>query len=254
MNTNITFITLDSLRWDTLVAAKTPNIAERIHAVGARWHKVYAQGTYTLPVHVALFQDGHLPSNDLDPNEDKDYSRRNFNRVFNISLGWNKERNAKFKVPEAENLIKGFEKLGYTTIGIGGVGWFRTDFKTTSLWNQYFQRFYWSESFHEKNPDAFEKQLDFIIPKIKEASSPLLYFHNIPSMHVPCRGNNTQQGQVQALEYVDSHINKLFEVLPKPNTVFLFSDHGTCFGEEGLVAHGFYHPLVLQVPMVIFTL
>ena len=44
--------------------------------------------------------------------------------------------------------FKGFEKAGYRTIGIGGVGWFDTTIETSKFWaTDYFQEFYWNHSF-----------------------------------------------------------------------------------------------------------
>jgi glucan phosphoethanolaminetransferase (alkaline phosphatase superfamily) len=58
----------------------------------------------------------------------------------------------------------------------------------------------------------------------------------------------TVAGQVQALEYVDSHLPELLELLPDRCDLMILADHGECFGEEGLWGHSFYHPKVMEVP------
>lgn len=255
MNRNIAFITLDSLRWDAAINAETPNLKKLFKRLKIGWHKVYAQATYTLPAHVAMFHDGHLPTNDVEIKTPKDYSRRNKYRVFNINLGWNRKREFRFQVPEARNLIKGYETLGYRTVGIGGVKWFCTTLPTTNLWFEYFQEFYWKREFAEENPDAFDEQIVLSKTLLNNEKGPIVFFLNIPSCHRPCRKNNNLKGQSLALNYIDSKIPQIFELLPRPVTIFLMSDHGTCFDEDGgLRGHGFYHPKVMEIPMTIIDL
>lgn len=64
---------------------------------------------------------------------------------------------------------------------------------------------------------------------------------------------NTLMGQVQAMEYMDSHLEKrLFTGLPESCFILTFSDHGTLFGDGGLRHHGFYHPKAMEIPMAFF--
>jgi len=257
---NITIITLDSLRWDAAILAKTPNLNKIFKKTKTYWNKVYANGTFTLPSHIAMFQNGQFPTNELDKEVDPRYTRKSdMWRWFQIKLPWKeKTRPCKFELPEAENMIKSFEKSGYTTIGVGGVKWFSDQVMTTNLWkHNYFQKFYWYEEFQEKIPNAFENQIKFIKNSLRiQEYNKLLFFLNVSSTHNPCRGNNSLQGQINALEYIDEHILEILELLPKPNTIFLLSDHGTLFKEDkvGITGHGFYHKLIMEIPMVVFEL
>jgi glucan phosphoethanolaminetransferase (alkaline phosphatase superfamily) len=56
--------------------------------------------------------------------------------------------------------------------------------------------------------------------------------------------------QRASLEYADTVLNTFFAELENYFAV-ICSDHGDCWGEDGLWGHGFYHPCVMQVPMVV---
>jgi len=143
-------------------------------------------------------------------------------------------------------------------LGIGGVGWFDLRTPTAQLWDRYFQYLAWAPEFHETNPCAFESQIktaSALLTKHLSSPVPLFLFWNIPSTHTPyCGHPKTSMGQGFALQYVDQHLPEVFALLPRPCHVFLLADHGDCFGEDGLVGHGFYHPKVVEVPMVHFWL
>jgi len=236
--------------------ANTPHLDKLFTRTNTKWNKVYAQGTFTLPSHIAIFQNGQFPSNELDENVPDEYTRKNdMFRWFQIKLPWrDKIRRCKFELPEAQNLVKSFERLGYNTIGIGGVNWFSTQVETTNIWNHYFQTFHWQNAFQERQFDALEKQIELI--HTVDLSSPLFFFLNISATHIPCRGNESIKGQAAALEYIDSHIMEVIDLLPKPMTLFLLSDHGTLFKEDkaGLTCHGFYHPKVMEIPMNVLNI
>ena len=62
--------------------------------------------------------------------------------------------------------------------------------------------------------------------------------------------------QVSSIEFLDKALEKLFNNLPNnhQNYFIICSDHGECFGEDGLYGHGFYHPKIMEVPFSIFTI
>jgi arylsulfatase A-like enzyme len=55
--------------------------------------------------------------------------------------------------------------------------------------------------------------------------------------------------QVLALEWVDGQLAALLEAFSE-STVILCSDHGDCWGEDGLWEHGISHEKVLEVPLL----
>ncbi|MBI3797541.1 MAG: hypothetical protein HY268_11330 [Deltaproteobacteria bacterium] len=57
--------------------------------------------------------------------------------------------------------------------------------------------------------------------------------------------------------YLDARTGELldfFHTRGRPTTVVVCSDHGECFGENGLYGHAFYHERVMEVPLLIFRL
>ena len=246
-------ISLDSLRYDVAVEAPTPHLDEIFRSYDAGpWRRVFAQSTYTLPSHLSLLQGAIGPSNlDWEPVYD-----RRVCSFFKVALPWRAEQRALYEVPAAQNVVKGFERQGYRTIGIGGVGWFNPAYETSGFWKErFFQRFHWQPEFGEENPDSFVAQLGVAERELCDRDgSPLFFFLNVSATHDPYRGEPaSKEGQGRALQYVDRHFPRLIELLPKPCHVLLWSDHGDCFGEDGVWGHGFPHEKVLEVPMVHFV-
>jgi hypothetical protein len=57
--------------------------------------------------------------------------------------------------------------------------------------------------------------------------------------------------QIQAVKYLDTVIEELFDLVPRNTYITITSDHGELFGEDGYFGHGpIQHPKVLQVPFV----
>jgi arylsulfatase A-like enzyme len=57
--------------------------------------------------------------------------------------------------------------------------------------------------------------------------------------------------QIQAVHYLDSVLEELFDLLPDNTYVTITSDHGELFGEEGYFGHGpIQHEKVFEVPFV----
>ena len=60
--------------------------------------------------------------------------------------------------------------------------------------------------------------------------------------------------QVQAAEFLDTRLPRLFSRLRDDTIVVLTADHGECFGEGGYWGHGIDHYQVRTVPLAIFRL
>ena len=244
---NICIITLDSLRYDTAIEANTPNIDSF-----GKWTKAGAQGTYTLPAHMALFMNGKMPVTTDGRKFDKS------KRWFWIDLPWDNGL-AEYQLPEGSpNIVKGFEALGHETIGIGGVrGWFNNEVATGAVWSNYFfESYMWLEEFSESSKNGFRVQISFLENywEISE-SEKLFLFINVAATHTPYLGGKGIEGQIESLEYIDRHFIRLIELLPKPCHVFMFSDHGDCIEKiDGIEGHGFAHPVVMTVPIMEFKL
>lgn len=252
---NFALITIDSLRYDVTQIANSPNF-EKLFAehqrIGNGWEKVCAHGTYTLPAHVSMFTGGKFPSSfKADPP---------FKHSHGLFRYGNNTRNAEFSLQETDTSVPGsFAAQGYRTIGVGGVDWFNSSFYSSrDLWSMYFKEFYYADEFSPVIPNSFERQIQLL--KTLDMKSLVFLFLNIASTHRPYRlkaepdekGNYPSyyiKSQVDAFEYVDSHILEVIDVIPRPANVFICSDHGECFTEvDGVSGHGFYHPSVMEVP------
>jgi len=247
---SIVVITLDSLRYDVAMKAKTPNLNSLFElTVSKKWVKVGSHGTYSLPSHISMFHSGMFPCDNRERvmapfNRDKE-------KLFKAQLKWERTTKAKFPTPAAENVVKGFEKLGYRTVGIGGVHWFNDDFLTSKIWGKYyFKEFYWDKRFSENDFKSIDNQIRLIESlELRKGKDPLFFFLNISVTHKPYLGHGeSKEGQRKALEEFDQKIPKLLSVLPSKYHLLILSDHGECFGENGLWGHGFYHPKVMEIP------
>ncbi|MGH7194975.1 MAG: hypothetical protein ACREJM_15795, partial [Candidatus Saccharimonadales bacterium] len=183
-NRDFLFITLDSLRFDSaadsLAAGATPTFKRLI----GRWQRRQTSATYTLPAHVAMFS-GSMPR----PPRGDDRTVDTEPRMFALSTSWNryKGRNIRYCFDDAENVPKGFESKGYRTIGVGGVGWFSNEVKSSSFWEgRYFQHFLYKPSYGEENARAFEEQIDDLARILRQpARGRSFVFLNVSSTHRP---------------------------------------------------------------------
>ena len=60
-----------------------------------------------------------------------------------------------------------------------------------------------------------------------------------------------RQRQIDAVKYLDTVVEELFDLVPRNTYVTITSDHGELFGEDGFFGHGpIVHEKVLEVPFV----
>jgi len=251
---SIAILTIDSLRYDVAIAANTPHFQKLFGEIGVNgWVKVGAHGTHTLASHISMLHGGIFPC-DNRPDVPPPYNRTRV-KLFKPLLAWERKSQQQiFPVPEAPNIVKGFEKLRYRTVGIGGVHWFDTTFQTSSLWGRhYFREFYWRPEFDEDHPDSLQRQIALLRQlNLPDERRPVFFFLNISCTHRPYMGfGESVQGQQKAFEHVDSLLPEILRLLPRDCHLMILADHGDCFGEDGLWGHTFYHPKVMEVPFVI---
>lgn len=253
---NFLVLTLDSCRFDTTINANTPNFKTLFNTCNEKWRKVYSHATFTLPSHCAMFRAGVFPEDrTLD---DNNYSRRNF-RMFICKTSFDKVAQAAMRetghginLGVTPNIVKGFESHGYDTIGIGGVKWFDHNQPTSAVWkNDFFKYWHWNIGFYELNKKAFDQQLDTLERQLSQLEDNKKFiFINVSTTHIPYIYGSQQK----SLEYIDTLIPRLLDMLPRPLFVIICGDHGDCMGEDGLKGHGFYHLKVMEVPMVVLDL
>ena len=57
--------------------------------------------------------------------------------------------------------------------------------------------------------------------------------------------------QIDAIRYLDSVVEELFDLVPKNTYITITSDHGELFGEDGYFGHGpVQHEKVMEVPFI----
>jgi hypothetical protein len=60
-----------------------------------------------------------------------------------------------------------------------------------------------------------------------------------------------RQRQIDAVKYLDTVVEELFDLAPKNTYVSITADHGELFGEDGYFGHGpIQHEKVLEVPFI----
>lgn len=273
---NIALITLDTTRFDSIAKAKMPNLNKILERANAGpFRRVYSHGTFTLPSHYAMLVYGRMPNN-----------RKNGEGIYNDLLQclWSTDKSKKcyYRIPAgAPNIVKGFERMGYRTVGIGGTSWFNPRKPTSSFW----ARDFFSEFFYHYNNTQYPVisaqvriMSNLYLKKMSEKKKqPLFFFLNIREMHSPYSAGVIQcliEGIIEeqkcyemkaspdiqgyCLDYVDQYWPTIFGMLPKPIHVIITGDHGDCFQDcmaQGFPkGHGFFHEKVLEVPMIHFML
>jgi membrane-anchored protein YejM (alkaline phosphatase superfamily) len=254
---SILFITLDSCRFDTFESANIPHLK----SIG-NLYCAMAPGNFTYSSHAAMFV-GFTPgvAAKAEPFINPKYAK-----FFKMDAGDFVGVGKPFMKLEGTNIIDGLNRLGYTTLGTAAVGWFDSSTATGRHLSKNFQKFFYCPD----RPFSFLKQLDWLNDNLNAESKPVFCFMNIGETHVPyyyngapwsyednpcvpfSDTNNAQEcrrRQKACLEYVDDHINCLLDAF-KGSTIIVCSDHGDCWGEDGLWEHGIHHKKVLEVPLI----
>ncbi len=264
-------VTWDSCRYDAYLEARTPALDQF-----GEPRRAWAMATYTLPAHEAMFY-GFLPHVFAPEPLYNRYSQQ----VWRIS-----HRNVDAKplvtFPLGQgNIVNGFRRRGYATLGTAAMDWFRD----APELRQGFENF-------EVSGVGAARQNQWLARRLEKQARkrPCFAFVNYGETHSPFRyegmetvdpeverrfglrrlfnqpGLLTEQWefdhqayrrQVAAASYLDARTAELialFRRRGRPTTVIVCSDHGECFGENGLYGHAFYHQCVMEVPMLIFRL
>ena len=262
--TDVLFISLDSCRYDTFAAAHGQGALPHLAAIGPL-HKAQAPSYFTYGSHAAFWM-GFTPGVEscaepwLNPKAGK-----LFRMAFAGHVGQDGERSFRL---EGANIIEGFRRQGYYTIGSGAVDWFNTASDTGAVLAQPFERFHFAG-----NTWSLGAQLHWIEEHLAQApeSQPRFVFLNVGETHVPywhegadwerwpspcvpfgsehCSAVECARRQRACLAWVDEQLEPLLERFAH-GTVLVCADHGDCWGEDGLWEHGISHPATLTVPLL----
>lgn len=255
---SVLFITLDSCRYDTFQRATLPHMK----AVGPL-HKAMAPSHFTFGSHAAMFAGftpglATLQAPWLNPKFAKIFKLANGGALGSAQAGFGLE---------GRTIIDGFNREGYTTIGTGAVGWFKTHTPTGRQLSLDFQHFLYAG-----NTYSLGRQLAWVDERLADAAdTPVFLFINVGETHVPyyhagadwplednpCvpfqtvdRRRECAMRQRRCSEFIDREIATLLERFAHA-TIVICADHGDCWGEDGLWEHGISHPMTLTVPLIV---
>ena len=269
---NLVYIVLDSLRYDTFQAAKTPNI-DRL-AGGAE--RRYSYASWTSPSHYVYLMGltPHLNTKGVFASE---VYKEDFKK-WTMRLGFS---NLEFKsfAPEL-SLPNKLRKMGYYTVA--KVSMPVLNERTT--FSMYFDEYKLMQNHNDFYGMIEEMEFD--------ASKPRFYFLNLGETHYPymlqkqdlprlhgvhgvfkhlddyltdygTKGSGNDEffsmdqlkklhkQQIECVEYIDGVMEKLYQKLPANTHLIITSDHGELFGEAGYFGHGpVFHEKAFEVPFI----
>lgn len=255
---SVLFVTLDSCRYDSFATALAPNMK----AV-APLHRAKAPSHFTYSSHAAMFM-GFTPS---IPGAAEPFIDSKFTKLFRLGdIGFRLADGGGFQL-SGRSIIDGFRRLGYRTIGSGAVRWFDPRTAAGGTLSQDFEAFHYAGC-----PWGLPAQIAFMTEQIGAGrDAPLFAFLNIGETHAPyyfdgapwshadnpCipyqtadRRNDCRIRQQACVEYIDRQIAPLLDRFMNA-TIVLCSDHGDCWGEDGLWEHGVSHDATLTVPLLV---
>lgn len=254
---HILFVCIDSLRYDVALEEQQNHGTPTLNAFGP-WRKCYAPGNFTYPSHQAMFS-GFFPV-DADISNMKDREKL----FFSEDIGMGRKAPEHAYTFQGSNWIEGLEKAGYDTYCIGGVSFFDKRTDIGKVMPSYFKNSYWNPSFGCKVKESAGHQVDFAIHKLSKIpeNQLIMMYLNFSALHypnyfyIPEAKKDSREAHAAALRYVDRELGKLFQAFQKKGNTFVIccSDHGTCYGEDGVWYHGINHPIVNTVPYKHFFL
>lgn len=254
---DILFLCLDTLRYDVAKAEEEAGGTPVLNQYGP-WRKCQAPGNFTYPSHHAMFA-GFLPC-DYEAKSMADRELLFFPK--NVGLGQNGPKNAYcFSGP---TFIQGLAEDGYETCCIGGVSFFDKRSDIGRVFPSMFQNSWWQPGFGCQNKESIDHQVTFACKKLGQIPQQkrVFLYMNVDAIHYPnyfyLEGahQDNLKTHAAALRYVDARLETLFTAMKKRNKTFVIccSDHGTCYGEDGVLFHGVNHPAVMTVPYKHFFL
>jgi arylsulfatase A-like enzyme len=261
---------MDSCRFDSFVAAKTPNI-DKLGEVQKR----YSYASWTAPSH-QTFSMGLLPhknppyilASDVYKDEYKEWEIRTGLEGFDF----------KRFLPHL-SLPKVLNDMGYNTYArvsmpvLNPSTSFARDFDDYKLMANHNL---FSNMVEEINLPEDEDESNYYFLNLGETHYPFMLedetlpiisgvhgvvkkMNDVPVIQMPWEEFVTpdkmkmlHNAQIKSVEYIDNLIAKIFEKCAKERTHFIITaDHGELFGEDGFFGHGpIMHEKVFEVPFI----
>ncbi|WP_230412203.1 STM4013/SEN3800 family hydrolase [Undibacterium hunanense] len=251
---NFLFITFDTLRYDVAqaehAAGRLPFLASLLPA---GWEERHAPGSFTYASHCAFFA-GFLPT-PARPGLHE--------RLFSLQFAGSETTGENSYAFDTPDIVAGFAGLGYRTMCIGGVGFFKKQNPLSCVLPGLFQESYWQPEFGVTDPDSTRHQVEFAVQLLQQKLEQKVFlFMNLSALHqpnchyLPGSAGDTLTSHAAALRYIDSQLPPLFQTLNQRGDTFviLSSDHGTTYGEDGYTGHRLGHEKVWTIPYADFLL
>lgn len=251
---DIVMITLDTLRYDVAQAAwsdgELPGLADYLPSSG--WEKRHSPASFTYAAHHA-FLAGFLPT-PLGPGPHP----RRFAAEFAQSTSTTPDT---FTFTQA-TLPEALAARGYSTVCVGGTGFFNQKNALSRVLPGLFQEAYWRPELGVSAPGSEIHQVAQALSGL-EGKKRCFLLINIAALHQPnwfygraSSGPDSLESHRAALLAVDKALVPLWQTLKKrgPAFVMLFSDHGTAYGEDGYLGHRLGHEVVWTVPYTEFVI
>lgn len=247
---DIVLLTLDTLRYDVAARAasegRLPHLGRLLP--GGAWEKRHTPGSFTWSAHQAFFA-GFLPT-PVAPGP--------HHRLFAVAFEGSETIGPQTAVVDGPNIVTGLASRGYHTICVGGVGFFNRQNELGRVLPDLFHEAHWSPELGVTAPDSTENQFVLAARCLSALPSDqrVFLFVNVSALHQPnyfYRDDHPVDdpvSQAAALRYVDSCLPILLEALAARGDSFwiVCSDHGTCYGEDGITGHRVAHEAVWTVP------
>lgn len=247
---DILLITLDTLRFDVasraMAEGRTPHLAQLLAPHG--WEERHTPGSFTFAAHAAFFA-GFFPT-PARPGRHE--------RPFALRFEGSETTGGRTAVLDAADLPAGLAALGYHTICIGGVGFFNLQNPLGRALPSLFAEQHWRPDLGVTDPRSTEHQAALAVERIGAcpAGQRLFLFLNVSAIHQPNRHHvpgaeaDSIETHAAALAYVDRHLPPVVTAMRRraPLLLFVFSDHGTAYGDDGYSGHRLAHPCVWTVP------
>ena len=259
---SVLFISLDSCRYDSAVALQQQQRLSTLSQVGPM-HQAQAPSHFTFGSHAAFwvgFTPGLAACSQpwLNPKRGK---------LFRMAYAGSTGQDGDGFLLTGANIVEGFRRRGYVTIGSGAVDWFNPQTETGDQLGRWFEHFHFAG-----DTWSLQTQLAWIDQRIAASSGdqPLFVFLNVGETHVPywhrdadwprfpspcrpfggksCSASESARRQQACLAWVDQQLTSLVGRFLDA-TLLVCADHGDCWGEDGLWEHGISHPATLTVPL-----
>lgn len=269
---NYILLVFDSCRYDSFTAAR-PKVMRRLGRVERRW----SYASWTAPSHYNLLM-GLMPHTNPRKTFASDFYARDFLK-FNERLS---AEGLEFKsfVPRLYLPVL-LQQLGYRTNAmvslpvLNPATVLNTGFDTYKLMDRHndLRAMVRRMSFPEERPsfyllNAGETHYPYALPDEPEDEWPKIsgvhgVFKHLDEQVVggklPKRApsfnqrklDELRQRQIDAVSYLDTVVEELFDLVPRNTYITITSDHGELFGEDGFFGHGpIVHEKVLEVPFL----